>query len=94
MRVVDLGGKLVVLGFNDAHVHCYADGSHQASVQLRDAKSDLVSTLKLSISELNTKPAYVCVRAVYPRGFKDNNLSLRSVLIPSSTLVYPDANQT
>src|SRR5260370_1424857 len=27
-RVVDLGGKLVVPGFNDAHVHFYAGGSH------------------------------------------------------------------
>ena len=39
-RVIDLHGKLVVPGFNDAHVHFYAGGQHLASVQLRDAPSE------------------------------------------------------
>lgn len=39
-QIVDLGGKLVVPGFNDAHVHFFAGGSHIASVQLRDAKTE------------------------------------------------------
>jgi predicted amidohydrolase YtcJ len=39
-EIVDLGGKLVVPGFNDAHVHFYTGGAHLASVQLRDAKSE------------------------------------------------------
>ena len=39
-RVVDLGGKLVVPGFNDAHVHFVEGGSDLAGVQLRDAKSE------------------------------------------------------
>jgi predicted amidohydrolase YtcJ len=39
-KVIDLGGKLVVPGFNDAHVHFYAGGQHLASVKLRDAKSE------------------------------------------------------
>src|SRR5260370_30053756 len=39
-QVIDLAGKLAVPGFNDAHVHFYAGGSHIASVQLRDAKSE------------------------------------------------------
>ena len=39
-RVIDLRGKLVVPGFNDAHVHFYAGGQHLASVQLRDAPSE------------------------------------------------------
>ena len=38
-RVIDLAGKLVVPGFNDAHVHFYAGGSNLAGVQLRDARS-------------------------------------------------------
>ena len=38
--VIDLGKKFVVPGFNDAHVHFYAGGSHLASVQLRDAKNE------------------------------------------------------
>lgn len=39
-KVIDLAGKLVTPGFNDAHVHFYAGGSHLASVQLRDARSE------------------------------------------------------
>ncbi len=39
-RIVDLAGKLVVPGFNDAHVHVYTGGAHLANVQLRDAKSE------------------------------------------------------
>jgi predicted amidohydrolase YtcJ len=39
-QVIDLGGKLVLPGFNDAHVHFYAGGSNLTSVQLRDARSE------------------------------------------------------
>ncbi|MFN7946353.1 MAG: amidohydrolase [Blastocatellia bacterium] len=39
-RVVDLQGRLVVPGFNDAHVHFFNGGAGLASVQLRDAKSE------------------------------------------------------
>ena len=39
-RVVDLQGRLVVPGFNDAHVHFFSGGAGLASVQLRDAKSE------------------------------------------------------
>jgi len=38
-RVVDLLGRRVVPGFNDAHVHFYSGGSNLTSVQLRDCKS-------------------------------------------------------
>ena len=38
-RVVDLQGRRVVPGFNDAHVHFYYGGVSLASVQLRTAKS-------------------------------------------------------
>jgi len=38
--VIDLGGKLVVPGFNDAHVHFVDGGQNLASVQLRDTKSE------------------------------------------------------
>jgi predicted amidohydrolase YtcJ len=38
-RVIDLGGKRVVPGFNDAHVHFLDGGAGLASVQLRDAAS-------------------------------------------------------
>ncbi len=37
--VVDLHGRLVVPGFNDAHVHFYQGGDALASVQLRSARS-------------------------------------------------------
>ena len=39
-EIIDLGGKLVVPGFNDAHVHFFSGGENLASVQLRDAKSE------------------------------------------------------
>jgi hypothetical protein len=39
-RVIDLAGKRVVPGFNDAHLHFYSGGANLSSVQLRDAKSD------------------------------------------------------
>jgi predicted amidohydrolase YtcJ len=38
-RVIDLKGRLVLPGFNDAHVHFYAGGAHLNSVKLRDAAS-------------------------------------------------------
>jgi predicted amidohydrolase YtcJ len=39
-RVIDLAGRLVVPGFNDAHVHFYAGGAHLGSVKLRDARTE------------------------------------------------------
>jgi predicted amidohydrolase YtcJ len=38
-KVIELGGKRVTPGFNDAHVHFIEGGSTLASVQLRDASS-------------------------------------------------------
>ena len=38
-RVVDAGGKLIIPGFNDAHVHFMETGYQLASVDLRSAKS-------------------------------------------------------
>ena len=38
-KVIELGGKRVLPGFNDAHVHFIDGGSGLASVQLRDASS-------------------------------------------------------
>lgn len=38
-QIIDLHGRRVVPGFNDAHVHFVAGGSALAGVQLRDAKS-------------------------------------------------------
>lgn len=39
-QVIDLKGKRVTPGFNDAHVHFYTGGSQLAGVQLRDARSE------------------------------------------------------
>jgi hypothetical protein len=39
-ETIDLGGKLVVPGFNDAHVHFFSGGENLAGVQLREAKSE------------------------------------------------------
>jgi predicted amidohydrolase YtcJ len=38
-RVIDAGGKLVLPGFNDAHVHFSETGSQLSSVDLRSSKS-------------------------------------------------------
>lgn len=38
-RVIDAGGRFVVPGFNDAHVHFIDGGFRLASVQLRDART-------------------------------------------------------
>lgn len=38
-QVIDLHGRFVVPGFNDAHVHFSSGGADLASVQLRDARS-------------------------------------------------------
>ena len=39
-RVIDLHGRFVVPGFNDAHVHFYSGGANISNVQLRDASSE------------------------------------------------------
>jgi len=39
-KLIDLGGKRVLPGFNDAHVHFVAGGTSLASVQLGDTKSE------------------------------------------------------
>src|SRR5262245_2236989 len=38
-QVVDAGGRLIVPGFTDAHVHFISGGFGLASVQLRDART-------------------------------------------------------
>src|SRR5439155_13238311 len=38
-QVIDAGGKLLLPGFNDAHVHFVSGGSQLDSVQLNDATS-------------------------------------------------------
>ena len=38
-RQIDAGGKLIVAGFNDAHVHFLETGQQLSSVDLRDAKT-------------------------------------------------------
>ena len=39
-RIIDLTGRRVVPGFNDAHLHFYSGGANLSSVQLRTAQSD------------------------------------------------------
>jgi hypothetical protein len=39
-EVIDLAGKLVLPGFNDAHVHFFDGGQNLTGVHLRDAKSE------------------------------------------------------
>jgi predicted amidohydrolase YtcJ len=39
-QTIDLAGRLLLPGFNDAHVHFYTGGTHLSQVKLRDAKSE------------------------------------------------------
>ena len=47
-RVIDAGGKLVLPGFNDAHVHFLMGGFSLANVDLRDAQSPQELAKRLS----------------------------------------------
>jgi predicted amidohydrolase YtcJ len=55
-RVIDAGGKLVVPGFLDAHVHFLDGGFRLASVQLRDAKTPEEFTRRIA-EHARTLPA-------------------------------------
>src|SRR5262245_47985218 len=47
-RVVDLRGRLVVPGFNDAHVHFLSGGFGLLSVDLRDARDEAEMARRLA----------------------------------------------
>lgn len=53
-RVVDAGGKTVIAGFNDAHVHFLETGQQLSSVDLRDAKTpqEFVARIKAFAAKL------------------------------------------
>lgn len=53
-RVIDAGGKTIVPGFNDAHVHFMETGSQLSSVDLRDAKTpaEFVARIKAFAAKL------------------------------------------
>src|SRR5690242_21827772 len=50
-RVIDAGGKLVLPGFNDAHVHFMDSGLGLASVHLKDAASPQEFAARIARSE-------------------------------------------
>ena len=53
-RVIDAGGKTIIPGFNDAHVHFMETGSQLSSVDLRDAKTpaEFVARIKSFAAKL------------------------------------------
>ena len=53
-RIIDAKGKLIIPGFNDAHVHFMETGSQLSSVDLRDAKSpqEFVDRIKAFAAKL------------------------------------------
>ena len=53
-RVIDAGGKTIVAGFNDAHVHFMETGYQLSSVDLRDAKTpqEFVARIKAFAAKL------------------------------------------
>ena len=54
-RVIDAGGKLLLPGFNDAHVHFVSGGSQLDSVQLNDAASPEEFARRIGERAKNTK---------------------------------------
>jgi hypothetical protein len=60
-RVIDLHGRLLLPGFNDAHVHLFGGGESLTAVQTRDAKSQ--GEFKQRIAEFaKTLPAGAWIR--------------------------------
>jgi predicted amidohydrolase YtcJ len=53
-RVIDAGGRLVLPGFNDAHVHFLSGGFSLSNVDLRDAKSPEAMAARLADFARNT----------------------------------------
>ena len=53
-RIVDAGGKTIIPGFNDAHVHFMETGQQLSSVDLRDAKTpeEFVQRIKAFAAKL------------------------------------------
>lgn len=53
-RVIDAGGKTVIAGFNDAHVHFLETGQQLSSVDLRDARTpqEFVARVKAFAAKL------------------------------------------
>ncbi|MEO8042012.1 MAG: amidohydrolase [Acidobacteriota bacterium] len=47
-RVIDAGGRLVLPGFNDAHVHFMAIGNSFSSIDLRDVTSSSEMTVRIA----------------------------------------------
>jgi len=54
-RVIDAGGKVLLPGFNDAHVHFVSGGSQLDSVQLNDAASPEEFARRIGERAKNTK---------------------------------------
>ncbi|UWZ82758.1 amidohydrolase [Occallatibacter riparius] len=60
-RVIDLNGRLLLPGFNDAHVHLFGGGESLTTVQTRDAKSQ--AEFKQRIADFaKTLPAGTWIR--------------------------------
>lgn len=53
-RVIDAGGRLIVPGFNDAHIHFIETGQQLSAVDLRDAKTpqEFVARIKAFAAKL------------------------------------------
>ncbi len=87
-RVIDAGGKTVIPGFNDAHVHFMETGQQLSSVDLRDAKTpeEFVARIKAFAAKLpkgrwilggkwdheNWKPASLPTAAMIDAASPDN----------------------
>jgi predicted amidohydrolase YtcJ len=80
-RVIDARGRLVLPGFNDAHVHFLETGSQLSSVDLRSAQSpeEFVSRIKLFASKI-PKDRWVLGGQWDHENWKPNNLPTAAMI--------------
>jgi predicted amidohydrolase YtcJ len=88
-KVIDAGGKTIVPGFNDAHVHFMETGYQLASVDLRDAKTpqEFVARIKAFAAKL-PKGRWITGGQWDHENWTPNNLPTAS-LIDAATPDHP-----
>jgi predicted amidohydrolase YtcJ len=88
-RVIDAGGKTIVPGFNDAHVHFMETGQQLSSVDLRDAKTpeEFVARIKAFAAKL-PKGRWILGGKWDHENWKPNNLPT-AAMIDAATPDHP-----
>src|SRR5215467_11506396 len=82
-KVIDAGGKLLMPGFNDAHVHFVSGGMQLDSVDLKDADSPEEFTRRIAERAKNTpKGEWVLGGDWDDQRFKNPQLPTRQMIDP------------